>query len=622
MTGRVSGFEALARWEDPELGMIYPNVFIPVLEEAQLINRLDQYMLEHVLYLSRDRMENGLPLLPISMNLSAYDFEVANPLDMIEKLVSRYHVPRSVLCFEITERIMLRNRHNMVRTIQRFQQAGYQIWMDDFGSEYSSLNSLHNFQFDVIKIDMGFFSHFDDRSRQIITSVVTVAKMLGVETLAEGVETQEQVSFLKKINCGRIQGYYYGRPMRYEDSVTYIHGRGMQMESPEEAHLLDAAEDINIISDSPTSLFSFDGKNIILLLENDAYRRELRSTGTQNMEEANFYLNNAGSPVRDWFVQLLQRTLKSHAEESMVYADNGQYMKLNVRWIAGDVRRWVGVAHIYNISNNASLQFANNLDHTLRNIFQLYEGFYLIDRGSEEVKILRSSHPEIKSQEGFSSISAFIRYFRDELIYPDDRDRFFAFVQAENAESEGSGTYKGIRAEILRVRTADGTYRWAVFETLMLYKSKTRNLLLCEREDVWERKNDRDRLLPLFCQSFGAPGYSTELTEEVKERNLFRTLCDTSPYEFFWMDRQRRLLGQAENLSGESGFPTRKTILARQNQNWDGISILLLRRWRRKKFWRWASGRHRPMSWCCPVADLTESRLPVSPGTVRGKSRG
>ena len=313
MTGRVSGFEALARWEDPELGMIYPNVFIPVLEEAQLINRLDRYILEHVLYLSRDRMENGLPLLPISMNLSAYDFEVVNPLDTIEKLVSRYHVPRSVLCFEITERIMLRNRHSMVRTIQRFQQAGYQIWMDDFGSEYSSLNSLHNFQFDVIKIDMGFFSHFDDRSRQIITSVVTMAKMLGVETLAEGVETQEQVSFLKKINCGRIQGYYYGRPMRYEDSVTYIHGRGMQIESPEEAHLLDAAEDINNISDSPTSLFSFDGKHIVLLLENDAYRRELRSAGTQSMEEENAYLSDEGSPVRDRFVQLLQRALKSHA---------------------------------------------------------------------------------------------------------------------------------------------------------------------------------------------------------------------------------------------------------------------------------------------------------------------
>jgi len=101
---------------------------------------------------------------------------------------------------------MIRNHRTLSLTVRRFQKAGYQVWMDDFGSEYSSLNSLHNYHFDVIKIDMGFFSHFDDRSRQIITSVVTMARMLGVQTLAEGVETEEQVSFLRKIGCGRIQG--------------------------------------------------------------------------------------------------------------------------------------------------------------------------------------------------------------------------------------------------------------------------------------------------------------------------------------------------------------------------------------------------------------------------------
>ena len=165
---------------------------------------------------------------------------------------------------------MIRNHRTLSLTVRRFQKAGYQVWMDDFGSEYSSLNSLHNYHFDVIKIDMGFFSHFDDRSRQIITSVVTMARMLGVQTLAEGVETEEQVSFLRKIGCGRIQGYYYGRPMVYEDTFSLIHSRGISMEGPEEGHRMDAAESVNVISESPTALFSFDGTNIALLLENDA----------------------------------------------------------------------------------------------------------------------------------------------------------------------------------------------------------------------------------------------------------------------------------------------------------------------------------------------------------------
>ena len=301
LTGKICGFEALARWEDPVLGMIYPQTFIPVLEDAQLINRLDRYVLEQVARLVRDRMNNGLPLVSVSMNLSAYDFDVANPIDTIEKTVNSYRIPRTVLCFEITERVMFRNHLNMSRTVQQFQEAGYQVWMDDFGSEYSSLNSLHNYHFDVIKVDMGFFSHFDDRSRQIITSVVTMARMLGVQTLAEGVETREQVDFLKKIGCGRIQGFYYGQPMMYEDTFSFILGRNMQLEQPEEAHLMNAAESVNVISDSPTALFSFDGKNITLLMENDAYKRELRSTGTQNMAEANANLMDTGYPFRESF---------------------------------------------------------------------------------------------------------------------------------------------------------------------------------------------------------------------------------------------------------------------------------------------------------------------------------
>ena len=223
MTGRLCGFEALARWEDPEIGMISPAIFVPVLEEAQLINRLDRFVLERVLKLLRNRMDNGLPLIPVSINLSGYDFEVADPFHSIQTMVRRYQVPRSALRFEITERVMIRNRLSMVSTIRRFQEAGYQVWMDDFGSEYSSLTSLHYYHFDEIKIDMGFFSHFDDRSRQIITSVVMMAKRLGVLTLAEGVETAEQVSFLRKIGCGRIQGYYYGRPMFLEDCLDYMH---------------------------------------------------------------------------------------------------------------------------------------------------------------------------------------------------------------------------------------------------------------------------------------------------------------------------------------------------------------------------------------------------------------
>lgn len=571
LTGRLSGFEALARWEDPAVGMICPGAFIPVLEEAQLITRLDRYVLEQAVRLLRDRLDNGLPLVPVSLNLSAYDLDNEDPLETIEQAVRRYRIPRSVLCFEITERVMMRNHRIMAGIVDRFQEAGYQVWMDDFGSEYSSLNSLHNYHFDVIKIDMGFFSHFDDRSRQIITSVVMMARMLGVQTLAEGVETQEQVVFLKKIGCGRIQGYYYGRPMMYEDTISFMHSKGIQFESPEAAHMMDAAESVNVTSDSPTALFSYDGANIALLIENDAYKRELRSTGTQDMAEANANLMDEGYPFRGRFQRLMAKAFQSKAYETLTYADNGQYMRVTVRWVAGERRLWVGEAHIYNISNDSAIQKAKSLDQMLRNMFQLYEGFYLIDRGRDEVRILRSSHPELDQEKAPSEAAGFISYFSDTLVYPDDRKRFEGFMSLKDMEAGAKGRGEDpIRSEIIRIKRSDGTYRWTVFEALVIFKSLAKNILICEREDIWEKKSDRDTLLPALCRSFGITGAAGVRPETLSESSLFRALCSESPYSFFWKDRQGRILGASRSLLESGGYSDAVSILGKTEEQIGG----------------------------------------------------
>ena len=563
LTGEVSGFEALARWEDPTLGMILPGVFVPVLEEAQLINRLDRYVLEQVVRTIRDRLDNGLPLVPISVNLSTYDFDAGSPLDAIEKTVERYRAPRSVLCFEITERVMIRNQHGMAETVRQFRKAGYQVWLDDFGSEYSSLSMLHNFHFDVIKIDMGFFSHFDDRSRQIITSVVTMSRMLGGQTLAEGVESEEQVSFLRKVGCGRIQGYYYGRPMMYEDALSFMHARGLRFERPESARLMDAAEGVNVISDSPTALFSFDGEDAELLIENDAYKRELRSTGTQDMAEANANLVDARYPFRGRFQQLLNRALRSRSEETLTYADNGQYIRVSVRWIAGDERSWVGEAHLYNISNDASIRRATTLDEIMRNIFQLYDGFYLVDRGSGEVRVLRSSHPGLTQESTALGTGEFVSYFLENLVYPDDRGRFAAFASPGNVEAKMEAVHGTFLTELVRIRRGDGTYRWTVFEALPIYKSATRSILISEREDIWERKEDRGELLPALCRSFGIQGTGDARPETLAQSSIFRALCSASPYPFFWKDREGRILGASRELMARLGLADESELLGR-----------------------------------------------------------
>ena len=565
LTGSLCGFEALARWEDPAMGMIPPGVFIPVLEEFNLIGRLDRYMLERVLGLLRDRMDNGLQMIPVSVNLSGRDFDAEDFFYSINKIVDRYHVPHSVLHFEITERVMVHNRNGLVSIIDQFQKAGYQIWMDDFGSEYSSLNSLHYYHFDEIKIDMGFFSHFDDRSRQIITSVVVMAKMLGVRTLAEGVETEDQIAFLKKIGCGRIQGFCYGKPMSYENCLAYIHENNLNIESQEENSLFDSVESVNVISDLPIALFMFEGQEITFLLENDAYHRERRSTGAQNLYQGKVNLYDLDFPFRGRFFSIFTKAFTTRREENMFYVDNGQYLKASVRWISGGEQKWIGEIRLYNISSKSEIQNEKVLDNFLRNMFHVYDGLYVLDRGKNEVRVLQCVHPREYIGESFQMIMPSFRNFALEYIHPDDQKRFMEFIRPENLESETIRAGGRGVSEIVRVRREDGMYRWTIFEALVIDKSRTKNILLCEREDIWERKRDRKALLPEFCRSFGVET-SGSRTGEQPEKVLFDKLLGFSPYPFFWKDRNGRILGSSAALCKMAGIPDARSLIGKTEE--------------------------------------------------------
>ena len=179
-------------------------------------------MIEKVAQFQSERQKSGEALFPISLNLSRLDFDLIQPWAKLEEVCAKARIPAGCICAEITETMVAENREEMGRVIRGFHEAGFEIWLDDFGAEYSSLNSLHRCPFDLIKLDMGFFQNFDDKSRAILTNLVSMAKDLGMHTLAEGVETKEQVDFLAGIGCERIQGYYYARPMPGDSLAEFL----------------------------------------------------------------------------------------------------------------------------------------------------------------------------------------------------------------------------------------------------------------------------------------------------------------------------------------------------------------------------------------------------------------
>ena len=218
----LAAMEALARWVDPVYGFLSPADFIPALEENNLIYKLDMYIIDSICHRLRNEIDKGNKVVPISFNLSRNDFLSCRPFEETEKCVQKYNLDRKLLSVEITESVTMDEPGPIHKAVDQFREAGYEVWMDDFGSGYSSLNVLKDFYFDEIKIDMAFLRTFNEKSRTIVTYVIQMAKNLKIRTLTEGVETKEHVDFLTKVGCERIQGYYFSKPLPYEELMKTL----------------------------------------------------------------------------------------------------------------------------------------------------------------------------------------------------------------------------------------------------------------------------------------------------------------------------------------------------------------------------------------------------------------
>ncbi len=214
-TGNLCGLEALARWQDPQFGFLSPADFIETLEEYHLIHRLDMFVVERVCRDINDAKKKGRKIIPTSLNFSRLDFDSLNLAQEVADCLEKYNIDKTEIHIEVTESTLSENDVKLKEELKSFRSHGYALWLDDFGSGYSGLNVLKEYDFDLIKIDMKFLSNFDvnEKSRQILKNVINLAKDLGMQTLTEGVETKEQYDFLRENGCEKLQGYLFSKPV-------------------------------------------------------------------------------------------------------------------------------------------------------------------------------------------------------------------------------------------------------------------------------------------------------------------------------------------------------------------------------------------------------------------------
>lgn len=218
-TGEIVGAEALCRWIKKDGTLISPGVFIPVFEKNGFIRPLDKHIWEEAFLLVSEWEKNGVKGVPVSLNISRKSLIDDEFISVIASLQSKYNINKNMIHFEITESAYIDNADEIADRITRLKELGFKIAMDDFGSGYSSLNSLKDIPLDILKLDMGFFrkSENEERGRKIIGLIVEMAKELQLVTVAEGVEKPDQAKFLDRMGCDIIQGYLYSRPMPVKD---------------------------------------------------------------------------------------------------------------------------------------------------------------------------------------------------------------------------------------------------------------------------------------------------------------------------------------------------------------------------------------------------------------------
>ncbi|WP_298676699.1 EAL domain-containing protein [uncultured Megasphaera sp.] len=557
LTGKLCGMESLARWVDPQVGFLSPTSFVPILEQVRLIHRLDTYVLEEVCRMLRQRMDGNLPITPISFNLSKYDFDNMDVFAVVETIRKKYSLPRDFLHIEITESVLAQNAQEVHQTIGRLRKEGYEVWLDDFGSGYSSLNVLKDYRLDLIKLDMGFLRNFTEVSRSIVSSVIIMAKRLGIKTLVEGVETKEQADYLASIGCGRQQGYYYGKPQPLAGVLAHMEAEGRTTEPRKWFHFYDMASMSIHQTDRTSALYDMDETgHIHFIYTNQAYREEIRKMGysLENIEK------NINQPKKTegtrTFRTYIELSRKSHQLETYYYIDGGDYISVRVRVICEMNRHLLIHTEFQNISQSNSRLQQNKLDVNLRYLYDLFEDVYLVSPQEDTIEHLyannNSSHSLFQGKS--QGLQETLQQFTQQRVYEEDRANYLAFADLDTLNQRISQNPSGSISCFFRSQDNHGNYKWRECMAIPLYNVQHPLLLVATRTI--------DNPVTVTAVSRG--------TADSLPALLWANFKKNTRLNYFWKDKERRFLGASQSFLRHYDFQSEKEIIGKtdEDMNW------------------------------------------------------
>ena len=334
LSGRVAGVEALARWTDPVKGVILPLRFIGALENNGLSYKVDEYIVSKVTDSLRNQLDAGKEVVPVSVNISKSDFDAVDPVNMIVDALNERNLDHHLINVEVSEKVFFNSTEHMKDAIDRFHKEGIKVAIDDYGTGYSSLNIIKDYDFDELKIDMELLHSTGKKARTIIISTIKMAKELGIHTIAEGVETDEQLRFLKSAGCEKVQGYYYSEPQSM--NVFYQHLAEINIPSENKAisEYYDKIGLVDIISSQAMALVSLNRNKFKKLFSNAVYQQYEKSLLSELRANMIDHTDIDEFPYGLDLLDTAYKAIESKESENITFDTTGGQYKFSVELIS------------------------------------------------------------------------------------------------------------------------------------------------------------------------------------------------------------------------------------------------------------------------------------------------
>ncbi|SET13255.1 diguanylate cyclase (GGDEF) domain-containing protein [Pseudobutyrivibrio sp. C4] len=582
LTGNICGWEALVRWITPK-GVYYPDEFIPVLEEYRMIHRIDCYVIEQVVKTFSEMKKAGIKAaVPVSVNLSRIDFETLDILTYVDSLIEKYDTEKEIIRLEVTESVMIDNPRFIQEQISRLRTNGYIVWMDDFGSGYSSLNLLKDFQFDLAKIDMEFLQNFDtsDNGKIVLKHAVSMLKNVGIHTLTEGVETKEQYDFLKRLGCELLQGYYIGRPLPLEESMEEMERSGHNYENLDYRKFLDMVGKTDFLrqnplegtpnnvteNDLPLAMGLVRNNRWRFAYANEGYEKAIKIHGDEDMQVAQDMINNDNGRTwvqRDDFWKMCLRAKESGEAESIEFVENGQIVNMRARHIAYDIDTdtdayLVSIRALASYLNESYEQKTKMVSNYIFSFYECIDVFGLDGIYYENV-YLSSGSVHVRNMN--LKANEMIKELGEKRVLEEDREYFYKLMDLKTAKARLLYEPGGVKIGLFRILDSSGDYVWKSVTTRIVDIYGREALLSC----VSEATTAMSHYMSDFINHKKID--EIEVNPEMVKDYTYANILDQVPVGVFWKDKDRRFLGANKMFLDYYGLKSVDSIKGKNDED-------------------------------------------------------